>query len=126
LKQLHLKNQEPNSSTARFEVSPPPEKIAGGFQQAGKKEGGLGEGIFARLLSAPKARWAGSAPVRAQIVARKRSELRSVIATKNYGDSFSIKYRGKTRKSIIAIVGEWTSFIRERKEEVVEVPIQSQ
>ncbi|MBU4141354.1 hypothetical protein KKE99_00565, partial [Patescibacteria group bacterium] len=31
---------------------PPPEKIAGGFQQAGKKEGGWGEGIFARLLSA--------------------------------------------------------------------------
>ena len=35
---------------------PPPEKSAGGFQQAGKKEGGLGEGIFARLLTAPKAR----------------------------------------------------------------------
>ena len=27
-----------------------------GFQQAGKKEGGWGEGIFARLLTAPKAR----------------------------------------------------------------------
>ena len=39
-----------------FEVPPPSEKIAGGFPQAGKKEGGLGEGIFARLLSAPKAR----------------------------------------------------------------------
>ena len=37
-------------------VPPPSEKIAGGFQQAGKKEGGWGEGIFARLLSAPKAR----------------------------------------------------------------------
>jgi len=37
-------------------VPPPSEKIARGFQQAGKKEGGLGEGIFARLLSAPKAR----------------------------------------------------------------------
>jgi len=37
-------------------VPPPSEKIAGGFQQAGKKEGGLGEGIFARLLTAPKAR----------------------------------------------------------------------
>jgi len=37
-------------------VPPPSEKIAGGFQQAGKKEGGLGEGIFARLFSAPKAR----------------------------------------------------------------------
>jgi len=33
-------------------VPPASEKIAGGFQQAGKKEGGLGEGIFARLLSA--------------------------------------------------------------------------
>ncbi|MFH2136753.1 MAG: hypothetical protein ABII19_03970, partial [Patescibacteria group bacterium] len=30
--------------------APPPEKIAGGFQQAGKKEGGWGEGIFARLF----------------------------------------------------------------------------
>jgi hypothetical protein len=37
-------------------VPPPSEKNAGGFQQAGKKEGGLGEGIFARLLSTPKAR----------------------------------------------------------------------
>jgi hypothetical protein len=37
-----------------FVSAPPPsEKIAGGFQQAGKKEGGLGEGIFARLLTAP-------------------------------------------------------------------------
>ncbi len=36
--------------------APPSEKIAGGFQRAGKKEGGLGEGIFSRLLSAPKAR----------------------------------------------------------------------
>jgi len=33
-------------------VPPPSEKIAGGFQQAGKKEGDLGEGIFACLLSA--------------------------------------------------------------------------
>jgi len=35
-----------------------------GFQQAGKKEGGLGEGIFARLLSAPKARqgWEAARP----------------------------------------------------------------
>jgi len=29
---------------------PPFEKSAGGFQQSGKKEGGWGEGIFARLL----------------------------------------------------------------------------
>ena len=35
-----------------FLSAPPSEKIAGGFQQAGKKEGGLGEGIFDRLLSA--------------------------------------------------------------------------
>jgi hypothetical protein len=102
-------------------------------KQTGKKEGGLGGGIFARLLSAPKARsgweaaahsasaegqsrkffflkgkikkgrgapknewknfllcspqggrrrWAGSAPVRAQIVAQRKFERRSVIATK--------------------------------------------
>jgi len=37
------------TSFVSFSVSSPPEKIAGGFQQAGKKEGGLGEGIFARL-----------------------------------------------------------------------------
>jgi hypothetical protein len=33
--------------------APPPEKSAGGFQQAGKKGGGWGEGIFARLLPFP-------------------------------------------------------------------------
>ena len=44
------------SATISFLSAPPPEKIAGGFQRAGKKEGGLGEGIFARLLTAPKAR----------------------------------------------------------------------
>ncbi|OHA29560.1 MAG: hypothetical protein A3B08_02925 [Candidatus Taylorbacteria bacterium RIFCSPLOWO2_01_FULL_43_44] len=37
---------------AQFEA-PPSEKSAGGFQQAGKKEGGWGEGIFARLLPFP-------------------------------------------------------------------------
>ena len=36
-----------------FLSAPPLEKSAGGFQQAGKKEGGLGEGIFARLLPFP-------------------------------------------------------------------------
>jgi hypothetical protein len=57
---------------------PPPEKIAGGFQQAGKKEGGLGEGIFARLLiSAPKARLGWE---RLSFV-QKRFEQCSVIAT---------------------------------------------
>jgi len=40
-----------NPTYHSFEAPPPSEKIAGGFQQAGKKEGGLGEGIFARLLS---------------------------------------------------------------------------
>ncbi|HOR02364.1 MAG TPA: hypothetical protein PKZ92_03860, partial [Candidatus Woesebacteria bacterium] len=45
-------------------VPPPSEKMLSGFQQAGKKEGGLGEGIFARLLSAPKARqgWEAARP----------------------------------------------------------------
>ncbi len=37
------------ATSSLFQYAPPPEKIAGGFQQAGKKEGGLGEGIFARL-----------------------------------------------------------------------------
>jgi len=31
-------------------VPPPSEKTLSGFQQAGKKEGSLGEGIFAHLL----------------------------------------------------------------------------
>ena len=39
------------SATILFLSVPPPEKSAGGFQQAGKKEGGWGEGIFARLPS---------------------------------------------------------------------------
>jgi hypothetical protein len=45
-------------------VPPPSEKTLPGFQQAGKKEGGWGEGIFARLLSAPKARqgWEAACP----------------------------------------------------------------
>ena len=59
-----IRNLNLNPPTAQFEVPPPSEKIAGGFQQAGKKEGGLGEGIFARLLSAPKARqgWEAARP----------------------------------------------------------------
>ena len=46
------------ATSISFYISAPPplEKMLSGFQQAGKKEGGLGEGIFARLLSAPKAR----------------------------------------------------------------------
>ena len=35
----------------------PPKKIRAKPKQAGKKEGGLGEGIFARLLCPPKAGW---------------------------------------------------------------------
>lgn len=111
-------------------VPPPSEKIAGGFQQVGKKKGGFGGNEFLPACSAPKARWwweaahpcvskeakpakidsliekefcarplkdlsiftgfagrrqaasrwAGSAPVRAQIVAQKRFERRSAIA----------------------------------------------
>jgi len=51
-----IRNLNLNPPSAQFEVPQPSEKIAGGFKQAGKKERGLGEGIFARLLSAPKAR----------------------------------------------------------------------
>ena len=57
-------------------VPPPSEKIAGGFQQAGKKEGGLGEGIFARLLSAPKARQGWEAA--RSCVSRKTKPAKSV------------------------------------------------
>jgi len=44
-------------------ISPPPKNLTKP-KQAGKKEGGLGEGIFARLLSAPKARqgWEAARP----------------------------------------------------------------
>src|SRR3989338_3482618 len=59
-----------------FLSAPPPEKSAGGFQQAGKKEGGLGEGIFARLPS----REAGLGWERLSSV-QSRFALRSVIAT---------------------------------------------
>ncbi|MFH1956395.1 MAG: hypothetical protein ABIJ28_01995, partial [Patescibacteria group bacterium] len=40
------------ATSLSFPLSAPPplEKIAGGFQQAGEKEGGWGEGIFARLF----------------------------------------------------------------------------
>ena len=40
-----------SATTLSFLSAPPSEKSAGGFQQAGKKEGGWGEGIFARLPS---------------------------------------------------------------------------
>src|SRR3989344_4643526 len=40
-----------SETTLSFLSAPPSEKSAGGFQQAGKKEGGWGEGIFARLPS---------------------------------------------------------------------------
>ncbi len=41
------------ATSSFFRYAPPPsEKIAGGFQQAGEKEGGWGEGIFARLFCA--------------------------------------------------------------------------
>jgi hypothetical protein len=35
-------------------TTPPPEKFCPSAKQAGKKEGGLGEGIFARLLCRAK------------------------------------------------------------------------
>ncbi len=59
-----IKNFNLNLPTAQFEVPPPSEKTLSGFQQAGKKEGGLGEGTFARLPSAPKARlgWEAACP----------------------------------------------------------------
>ncbi len=41
LKQLPLKNQKHNLPTTQFEVPPPSKKTLSGFQQAGKKEGGL-------------------------------------------------------------------------------------
>lgn len=115
-------------------------------KQAGKKEGGLGEGIFARLLCPPKARsgweatrpcvskeakppkivslierifcacplknvsifagfacrrqaasrWAGSAPVRAQIVAQRKFERRSVIATRRNFQSFLTRRKARS------------------------------
>ena len=70
---------------------PPSEKSAGGFQQAGKKEGGWGEGIFARLLTAPKARlgWERLSSV------QSRFALRSVIATKLDIESFRKKARAR-------------------------------
>ena len=44
----------PSARSKNFRAKPPPEA---GRQSAGKKEGGLGEGIFARLLCPPKAGW---------------------------------------------------------------------
>ena len=45
-----MKNQKHNSLTTQLEVPPPFEKTLSGFQQVGKKEEGLGEGIFVRPL----------------------------------------------------------------------------
>jgi len=65
------------------------------FSRRAKRKGGLGEmnfcahllknvSIFAGFACRRQvaSRWAGSAPVRAQIVAQKRFALRSVIATR--------------------------------------------
>ena len=38
-------------------ITAPPKNFRAQPKQAGKKEGGLGEGIFARLLCPPKADW---------------------------------------------------------------------
>ncbi|GIW63076.1 MAG: hypothetical protein KatS3mg090_0902 [Patescibacteria group bacterium] len=121
----------------------PPKNFRAKPKQADKKEGGLGEGIFARLLcraesgmgweavarsastegqsrkffylkgkikkgrGAPKnewknfllcspqggrRRWVGSAPIRAQIVAQRKFERRSVIATRRYFQSFWVSF----------------------------------
>ncbi len=74
-------------------VPPPSEKTLSGFQQAGKKEGGLGEGIFARLLFLGGG-WVcvafGDAQI-SQIFVQKRFALRSVIATKQDFPHFWVK-----------------------------------
>jgi len=45
-----LKNQKHNLPTTQFEVPPLSEKTLSGFQQAGKKEGGLREEFLSARL----------------------------------------------------------------------------
>ena len=66
-------------------VPPPPEKSAGGFQQAGKKEGGLGEGIFARLLTAPKARLGWERFRLSALAERQNRKIFFSLIEKNFG-----------------------------------------
>jgi len=71
--------------TTQFEVPPPSEKIAGGFQQAGKKEGGWGEGIFARLLSAEGGmEWESVSAIPAS-AGRKNRKIFVSLIEKNFG-----------------------------------------
>jgi len=55
-------------------ITPPPEKFCPSAKQAGKKEGGLGEGIFARLLCPPKADWGWEAALFACLSADRRQQ----------------------------------------------------
>src|SRR3989344_5988955 len=77
-----------------FLSAPPPEKSAGGFQQAGKKEGGWGEGIFARLLTAPKARL-GWERLRSLAPSREAKQNIFQILLKEKGSRAKIEKREK-------------------------------
>ena len=66
-------------------VPPPSEKIAGGFQQAGKKEGGLGEGIFARLLSAEGGMGWKSVSAIPALAGRQNRKIFVSLIEKNFG-----------------------------------------
>src|SRR3989344_2841735 len=70
------------SATILFLSVPPPEKSAGGFQQAGKKEGGWGEGIFCPPAIPRSGTGVGAAPLSCSV---KRSKAKH----------FSIPFRGK-------------------------------
>ncbi|HBW73869.1 MAG TPA: hypothetical protein DEF59_01245 [Candidatus Magasanikbacteria bacterium] len=80
--------------TASENTAPPPEKSAGGFQQAGKKEGGLGVGIFARLLSAPKA-WLGWERLRSLAPSREAKQNIFQFLLEEKGSRAKIEKREK-------------------------------
>ena len=63
-----------SATTLSFLSAPPSEKIAGGFQQAGKKEGDLGEGIFARLPARRRRNGGGKKRFRNSCVSRKAKQ----------------------------------------------------
>ncbi len=74
------------SSSFRISVPPPSKKIAGGFQQAGKKKKGCGENEFLPACSVPKARlgWESVSAIPASAGRQNRKIFVSLIE-KNFG-----------------------------------------
>ena len=72
--------------TIQFEAPPPSEKIAGGFQQAGKKKKGCGENEFLPACqSAEGGQWGGSVSAIPASAGRQNRKIFVSLIEKNFG-----------------------------------------